>query len=626
MFRWYQEAEVCYAILEDVQDLEGFSGARWFTRGWTLQELIAPKHLIFYNSKWQDIGTRDKLARTIQEITKIDEHALQGAGSLSYVRGMSLAKRMAWAANRETKRDEDIAYCLMGLLDVNMPLLYGEGGIKAFRRLQEEYLKVNPDQSFLAWLHHLDAERRRHADVNILAAHPKDFEKCGEISLTGDDISPFSLNNKELQIRLPMFRDMSANARRSPEHFAILACCPGDRTEERIVIPLYAVEKSAKTFTLFPSSNSRFKRCTTMPNAFKYARLRDCCILRTSNYPTRRMLSVSDLPESLVSWKPKIVYLNMSTSKWTCLQKPATSRIPTVRVPGGPKQASYGILFQTPSTYSDIQNSEDKTKRLKVLVRVDVGFEERYSVNVSIRLFHVPVNDFLQDYSASASTPFYRKSARSCSQAIFTPTGRWETLSASVSWERESNMDLLFLDFDLVAGNKPRTLGLDARVTNVLQSLITEDPWVHSVYTMLLWFVMPANMLDQTSLHVLVIWTLTVLVLYYDLLVYLLGIIKRLQKHVELRVMGACQPFLLLLVLVLLRRKQSQSKQEGTIAWFEAVLLSVYASPLVEGMVNFGLYIGFPSEDTVQRLAEKPDPNVGLESLLLEDEQREKLL
>ena len=143
MFRWYQEAEICYAFLEDVQDVEDLASAKWFTRGWTLQELIAPKSLVFYNSAWQNIGTREKLADVIAGRTKIHKSFL--SGSVSKIHEASFAKRVAWAANRDTTRDEDIAYCLMGLLDVNMPLLYGEGDVKAFRRLQEEYLKVHPD-------------------------------------------------------------------------------------------------------------------------------------------------------------------------------------------------------------------------------------------------------------------------------------------------------------------------------------------------------------------------------------------------------------------------------------------------------------------------------------------------
>jgi hypothetical protein len=152
------------------------------------------------------------LAREISSITTIDLEALNGAKSLSYIREASLAKRIAWAANRETTADEDIAYCLMGLLGVNMPLLYGEGGAKAFGRLQEECIKLKPDQSFLAWLSRPANGRRRSSDVNFLACHPKDFEDCNLISLTNDDVAPFSFSNRGLQIRLPLFQNQSADA------------------------------------------------------------------------------------------------------------------------------------------------------------------------------------------------------------------------------------------------------------------------------------------------------------------------------------------------------------------------------------------------------------------------------
>lgn len=102
MFRWYQEAKVCYAFLEDIQEADEIAKAQWFMRGWTLQELIAPKSLVFYvkydNATWREIGTRKNLARKVQEITEIDDSFLRGVGSMSDVRGASFAKRVAWAA------------------------------------------------------------------------------------------------------------------------------------------------------------------------------------------------------------------------------------------------------------------------------------------------------------------------------------------------------------------------------------------------------------------------------------------------------------------------------------------------------------------------------------------------
>nr|UWK20073.1 HET-domain containing protein [Trichoderma balearicum] len=114
-----------------------FSRSRWLTRGWTLQELIAPRRLEFFDSHWKAIGENKALATSLQDITGIDTLVIEG-GPLEQV---SVARRMSWAANRETTRQEDIAYSLFGIYGVNMPLVYGEGP-KAFLRLQEEILKT----------------------------------------------------------------------------------------------------------------------------------------------------------------------------------------------------------------------------------------------------------------------------------------------------------------------------------------------------------------------------------------------------------------------------------------------------------------------------------------------------
>ncbi|KAF2252085.1 HET-domain-containing protein, partial [Trematosphaeria pertusa] len=157
MFRWYKNAQVCYAYLDDIDfrfwtksiDLLGerdLAKAKWFTRGWTLQELVAPKKVVFYIKGWNFVGNKASMVEKLARITGIDEETLAG-GSLEAV---SVARRMSWAAKRVTTRVEDIAYCLLGIFDVNMPLLYGEGE-KAFVRLQEEIMKDSQDQSLFAW-------------------------------------------------------------------------------------------------------------------------------------------------------------------------------------------------------------------------------------------------------------------------------------------------------------------------------------------------------------------------------------------------------------------------------------------------------------------------------------------
>ena len=132
MYRWYNRAAVCYAYLADVPDNDDpprpgskFRSSRWFQRGWTLQELLAPKHLRFYNAEWRSIGTKGTICTVIKNITRVPQQYLLGIASLH---SASVAQRMSWAAQRRTKRAEDIAYCLLGIFNVTMPMIYGEGG------------------------------------------------------------------------------------------------------------------------------------------------------------------------------------------------------------------------------------------------------------------------------------------------------------------------------------------------------------------------------------------------------------------------------------------------------------------------------------------------------------------
>lgn len=170
MFRWYKHSRVCYAYLEDVpsgtdihEQESAFRKSRWFTRGWTLQELLAPQNIKFYYADWTIISHANtdssshildkSLIDLLGDITSIDTYFF-GYYSLSdsFV-PISAACVFSWMARRSTTRVEDEAYCLLGLLNINMPLLYGEGD-KAFIRLQEAILSDSDDISPLAWGYH----------------------------------------------------------------------------------------------------------------------------------------------------------------------------------------------------------------------------------------------------------------------------------------------------------------------------------------------------------------------------------------------------------------------------------------------------------------------------------------
>lgn len=139
MFRWYRRAVKCYVYLVDVstsdfiRDIQHFRSSKWFTRGWTLQELIAPTSVQFFSHNSHLLGDKETLETHIAEVTGIPIKAFQGAPLSQF----SLEDRMSWSGDRKTKREEDAAYCLLGIYDVYIPLIYGEGRQSAFHRLWE---------------------------------------------------------------------------------------------------------------------------------------------------------------------------------------------------------------------------------------------------------------------------------------------------------------------------------------------------------------------------------------------------------------------------------------------------------------------------------------------------------
>ncbi|KAF2494422.1 HET-domain-containing protein, partial [Lophium mytilinum] len=217
MFYWYKN-QLCYAYLDDVPHSPGgvsleedsaFARSRWFTRGWTLQELIAPRSVIFFDARWHPMGSRSQFSDFISDKTGIDRSVLNGQDpALS-----SIAKRMSWASRRQTTRIEDMAYSLIGLFGVNMPLLYGERE-KAFLRLQEEIMKAIEDHSLFAWktpaLGFLETGSLLYS--GLLATSPADFAESRNIlpfqQEMGDgmDVSqpPYSMTNKGISISLPI--------------------------------------------------------------------------------------------------------------------------------------------------------------------------------------------------------------------------------------------------------------------------------------------------------------------------------------------------------------------------------------------------------------------------------------
>jgi hypothetical protein len=144
MFRWYHESAKCYVYLPDVwiSNDGSFQESRWFTRGWTLQELLAPKFVEFFSAEGERLGNRDSLLQEIHGVTGISILALKGSPLSQF----SINERFLWAERRQTKREEDAAYSLLGIFDIHLPLIYGEGQKKAFIRLRKE-MKESKDYS-----------------------------------------------------------------------------------------------------------------------------------------------------------------------------------------------------------------------------------------------------------------------------------------------------------------------------------------------------------------------------------------------------------------------------------------------------------------------------------------------
>ncbi|KAM0489550.1 hypothetical protein ACHAP8_012460, partial [Fusarium lateritium] len=176
MFKWYQKASICITYLCDVrksatcessgelnadisnvfQSINGQDPSVWFTRGWTLQELLAPYDMEFYDMDWKFLGTKTGLAEQIEKVTKIETQYLTCKDKF---KDACIAKKMSWMAGRETGKIEDIAYSMVGIFNVTLTPAYGEG-LRAFMRLQYELLSSSPDESLFAWqMPHPDAEK-----------------------------------------------------------------------------------------------------------------------------------------------------------------------------------------------------------------------------------------------------------------------------------------------------------------------------------------------------------------------------------------------------------------------------------------------------------------------------------
>ncbi|OJA18660.1 hypothetical protein AZE42_10098 [Rhizopogon vesiculosus] len=169
MFSWYRESAITIVYLADVSDISQLKNSQWFKRGWTLQELLAPRFIRFYKQDWQplidsDGNHKDELLTILHEITHIEIDILK-----EFRPGVdNVKKRLSWVGNRTTKKIEDVAYCLMGIFGIHMPVMYGEKH-HAFVRLQKEIMALTEDLSLFDWVGEPSALH------SYFASHPRCF-------------------------------------------------------------------------------------------------------------------------------------------------------------------------------------------------------------------------------------------------------------------------------------------------------------------------------------------------------------------------------------------------------------------------------------------------------------------
>ena len=226
MYQWYAGSKICITYLEDVpQDVpqRHLLSSSWFDRGWTLQELIAPKTMIFCNHDWHIIGTKLGLTAELSRKTKIPESVLSHATKPS---ACSVAQRMSWAAERTTTRVEDRAYSLMGLFDVYMPMIYGERE-KAFLRLQQHIIQKCRDETIFAWCTEVPGNAKKYS--GLFAPSPSAYVHCSEMIQTRGS-GGFAEVNGELSIPLKIAPHSMKT------YSALLHCTHRDRLDDNVSI------------------------------------------------------------------------------------------------------------------------------------------------------------------------------------------------------------------------------------------------------------------------------------------------------------------------------------------------------------------------------------------------------
>lgn len=329
MYIWYENAGVCYVYIEDdtrgQQDADSYfqddlgawtlQKSRWVTRGWTLQELIAPKVVRFYTKDWEYMGEKrdPSICEALTRATGIETGVLSGQITVTEV---SVANRMKWASKRLTTRPEDIAYCLMGLFGVNMPLLYGEGGVRAFIRLQEQIVKITDDQSIFAWqLHSQDEDETMYG---LLATSPSYFEGIRSIYLmpTGFQSSssvPWSLTNKGLNVQLYIRPELGNT---EEQYLAILDCFQAhEESHDNINNEFQPYSPAIRLRRLWGDQYTRIRAhvCESVGERARHGGHHETFFVKQNPAPALPSLGIHDYPQlgqAVQNWRLRQVFPN----------------------------------------------------------------------------------------------------------------------------------------------------------------------------------------------------------------------------------------------------------------------------------------------------------------------------
>jgi hypothetical protein len=463
MFLWYQQADICYVFLEDIETLEQMEMARWFTRGWTLQELLAPKKLQFFNYKRQLIGDKQSLSEHLAKITGINQIILSGDDSLDHMYRTSIAQRMSWASSRLTAKAEDMAYSLFGIFNVSMPLLYGEGGPRAFERLQEEIIKQSTDKSFLAWNPLFTFK------PSCLAQHPLDFKESNKIFYDRSQSVPFAMDNRGLQIQLRI-----AQRRDYPNKFiGLLDCTESMDSKTQIGIPLISVER---TGTLFIRESTYLNIADPQKLALAYKR-KKIWILRTPPIRSVPMIWFSPIDSS----SPQLKVSSFSSSGLTDIKPPTR-----------PVQIASNSRFF--STVYNIESRENSLICSCLAVTVDILDLHNCSATLTIS---EPQQPGQPDTSREDTSSAQISNSRQSKKVSHTQP---DTLSASIKWEHDyfSGRDVLVVDVKLIDSSISDRLFTKAIFTNLIPFNFLHfcDPILEYMGEEWLWLIYPLRLLN----------------------------------------------------------------------------------------------------------------------------------